>query len=180
MKIKRKLSEIRLEQMQRIESMENPDEANVVQVLLEVPNEVFFYIKRKDIVGFNQDWQEFINGVHPFKRTFHLNGVHYGFIPNLSEINGDEYAALKNIGNTWENMHKLMAVLYRPITAKIGKYYRIKPFNPLETNYSTMQSMPIVITLGALQFMDNVLEDVVEISGQKIEKQVLELLNKIK
>jgi hypothetical protein len=63
-----------------------------------------------------------------------INGVEYGFEPNLSEM---EYGAYLDIGKVGEleineNWKKVMAILYRPITKKIGQLYSIKPYTGKE------------------------------------------------
>ena len=43
--------------------------------------------------------------------------VEYGFHPNLEEITFAEFVDLDNyLSDAWVNMHKIMAILYRPIT----------------------------------------------------------------
>jgi len=65
------------------------------------------------------------------KRIIKVDGVEYGFHPDLSEITLGEYADLETyIQNGMEtNLSKLMAVLYRPIVEKNGKHYSIERYN---------------------------------------------------
>ena len=57
------------------------------------------------------------------KPFVNINGVEYGFEPNLSEIAYGAYVDISkydelNINENWE---KIMAILYRPVKKKIGK-----------------------------------------------------------
>jgi len=65
------------------------------------------------------------------KRIIKVDDVEYGFHPDLSEITLGEYADIETyIQNGMEkNLSKLMAVLYRPIVEKNGKYYSIEKYN---------------------------------------------------
>ena len=65
------------------------------------------------------------------KRIIKVDDVEYGFHPDLSEITLGEYADIETyIQNGMEkNLSKLMAVLYRPIVEKNGKYYSIERYN---------------------------------------------------
>ena len=65
------------------------------------------------------------------KRIIKVDGVEYGFHPDLSEITLGEYADIETyIQNGMEkNLAKLMAVLYRPVVEKNGKYYSIEAYN---------------------------------------------------
>jgi len=63
-----------------------------------------------------------------------INGVEYGFEPNLSEI---EYGAYLDIGKAGtleinENWKKIMAILYRPVEKKVGQLYSIKSYTGRE------------------------------------------------
>ncbi len=52
--------------------------------------------------------------------TFNLNGVRYGFIPDMENITIGEYSALDGLmKNADENVNEILNVLYRPITKEI-------------------------------------------------------------
>jgi len=65
------------------------------------------------------------------KRIIKVDDIEYGFHPDLSEITLGEYADIETyIQNGMEkNLSKLMAVLYRPVVEKNGKYYSIEKYN---------------------------------------------------
>ena len=69
---------------------------------------------------------------HTFKERFTLEGIDFGFEPNLSKIQGGAYADLATFCNPEsidQNLHKIMAVLYRPITKVFGKHYDIEAYD---------------------------------------------------
>jgi hypothetical protein len=49
-------------------------------------------------------------------------------------------------------MHKLMAVLFRPIKSKVGNNYKIVEYNGTEKRAEVMKYMPLSIVNGALVF----------------------------
>jgi len=76
-----------------------------------------------------------------------VNGIEYGFHPNLDEITLGEYADLEHyIEDGYEkHLKEIMAVLYRPIKSRDGKKYtieaydsnieeRVKAFNNMRAN----------------------------------------------
>jgi len=69
------------------------------------------------------------------KNIIKVDGVEYGFHPDLSEISLGEYADIETyIQNGVENnLENLMSVLYRPIVEKEGKYYSIKAYDSATT-----------------------------------------------
>ena len=59
-------------------------------------------------------------------KTFKMNGVEYGFIPNLDKMTIGEHATIDSLLGNDENLSLLMSVLYRPITKKIYPFYQIQ------------------------------------------------------
>ena len=84
--------------------------------------------------------------VHSFK----LNGVEYGFIPNLDEISFGEYIDLDTSIGDWENMEKAMGVLYRPIEIRKGNRYTIKEYDAGDTEH--LKDMPLDAVIGSILF----------------------------
>ena len=59
-----------------------------------------------------------------------IDGVEYGFHPNLHDLRLKEFVDLDNkLTNGWETMHEVMAILYRPVTKKKGDKYRIEDYD---------------------------------------------------
>ena len=68
------------------------------------------------------------------RRIIKVDDVEYGFHPDLSEITLGEYADIETYiqAGIENNLPKMMAVLYRPITEKNGKHYSISAYNGSE------------------------------------------------
>ena len=64
------------------------------------------------------------------KKIIKLDGIEYGFHPNLEEITLGEYADIETYlkNGLEDNLTKLIAVLYRPITERDGKDYSIEAY----------------------------------------------------
>lgn len=63
--------------------------------------------------------------------TFTIEGVQYGLIPNLNDITLGEMIDLEEFVANWNrDLHKLMAILYRPVT-RYNKYddYEIEEYS---------------------------------------------------
>ena len=59
-----------------------------------------------------------------------IDGIEYGFHPNLHELKLKEFVDLDNkLGNGWVDMHEVMAILYRPVTNKKGDKYNIEDYD---------------------------------------------------
>ena len=88
-----------------------------------------------------------------FEERFILNGVEYGFIPNLDEITTAEYVDISTIGMDFKEMHKIMAVLFRRVTKEdaFGNY-EILPYKYDKAICEEMRQCPMNIVNGALVF----------------------------
>ena len=95
----------------------------------------------------------------PLTERFDMTGsdgvvCEFGFIPNLSKMSLGEYVDLDTyIGDT-SNLHKAMAVLYRPVhkSWKKKKEYRVAEYQGTEEYAAIMKDMPLGVALGALVF----------------------------
>tara|TARA_Y100000310_G_scaffold335284_1_gene416898 strand:- start:621 stop:1247 length:627 start_codon:yes stop_codon:yes gene_type:complete len=64
------------------------------------------------------------------KKVFEIDGIEYGFLPDLSEISLGEWADIEQYikDGLEKNIHKIMAVLFRPITSREGKMYSVQSY----------------------------------------------------
>jgi hypothetical protein len=85
-------------------------------------------------------------------RHFKLLDVEMGFIPKLDDISLGEYIDLENTISDWQQMHKAMAVLFRPVNFKSKDKYTIAPYSPNEDIQSLMKEMPMDVVMGAMVF----------------------------
>jgi hypothetical protein len=126
--------------------------------------EIFTNLERKRIDLISQkDYADIIQQIDlalsqtvEFKPTFFIKDVEFGFIPNLDKITAGEYRDLTLYGSDVSNLHKLMAVLFRPIKNKdvIGNYSIIN-YEGTEQYSNIMLQMPLSIVNGALVFFSN-------------------------
>jgi len=92
-----------------------------------------------------------------FEQTFKFKGKEYGFIPNLSKLSTGEwvdYEELMKQGGYWENAHKIMSILFRPITKKRGKKYSIEEYNDEHINQHSDDFLSLTMdkVIGAQSF----------------------------
>lgn len=109
-------------------------------------------IKYTSVSEIVQIFEGMFNEKTPLVRTFKMNDVEFGFIPDLENMSMGEYADLDQYIDDVENMHKAMAVLYRPITKKKGEKYEIEEYNGSVTYSEVMKYAPLNVALGAKVF----------------------------
>ena len=109
-------------------------------------------IKWSDVVGLANHFNELFQQKTEFKTTFKIQGMEFGFIPNLEEMSFGEYVDLDhNIGKV-ESFHKAMAVLYRPITKKTKDTYSIMGYSGTDEFAELMKYAPLDIAMAASVF----------------------------
>jgi hypothetical protein len=83
---------------------------------------------------------------------FTLNGTEFGFIPNLNDMSSGEYMDLDGYITDWEDSHKSMAVLYRPIKQKLGNKYLIDEYEGSDKFAEQMLDAPMDVVLSSKVF----------------------------
>jgi len=78
--------------------------------------------------------------------------LNLGFIPKLEDMTMGEFVDLDSYIGDWDNMHKAMAVLYRPMKYKRKDKYLIHDYKASEEYHELMKDMPVSIALGAMVF----------------------------
>lgn len=103
----------------------------------------------------------FINDVElPLQRFITIDGVEYGFEPNLSKMSYGSFADITkyNIIGIDDNWANIMSILYRPVEKKQGDMYTIKPYTG-ELNAKLFLDIPMDIHFGCLFFFRNLSMD---------------------
>ena len=85
-------------------------------------------------------------------RRFELEGVDMGFLPRLEDMSLGEYIDAENNIYDWQNIHKAMAVLYRPVNFKLKDKYTIAPYSPTDELQSIMKNMPLDVVMSSMVF----------------------------
>jgi len=113
----------------------------------------------------------FENRQDTFKQTFKLNGVHFGFIPNLDDISYGENKDITSYINDWQQMHKAMSVLYRPITNSQKGKYLIQEYEGTRFTADKFKDCPLDIAFGAMVFFYNLTNELLKAIPNFIQKE---------
>ena len=153
------LNEITLEQYQKFLKVaeENPEgsflDAKMIEIFCGIPLSESYKLKMSSVQAIVDILTEMLNETPAHIDKFSLDGVQYGFVPDLDEMSLGEYVDLDGNASDWQKMHIAMNVLYRPvITDKVGKY-NIKEYTADDP--SKMKDMPLGVALGSLFFFYN-------------------------
>ena len=154
------ISDITLEQSQRYLAIAERDNLSDIDKTKRVVK-LFTGLKTKEVDAMSITTYEYVvgeilaalNTKAEFTQIFTLGGIEFGFIPNLDEMTAGEYIDLTSAGVSSETMHKLMAILFRPIIKNDGfGNYEIESYTASSEHNELMKQAPMNIVNGMLVF----------------------------
>jgi hypothetical protein len=113
-----------------------------------------------------------------FKQYIELDGIKFGFHPNLKAITFGEWLdAMEYAKDLPKNYDKLLTVLYRPVTAEFNDRYTIEPYDAdIHSKYSVkMRQLPLPVVNGCMLFFSTLLDDLMSNSPEYLETLLAEL-----
>ena len=125
----------------------------MIEIFCEIPlsdvNKFTYKSIRAVVEILGKMFQQKPNLTHRFK----MNNVEYGFIPKLDDMSFGEYVDLDTYSNSWDEMDKAMAVLYRPVKQSFKNSYLIEDYDTVKE--VSMSKMPLDVAMGAIFFLYN-------------------------
>ena len=153
------LSEITLDQYQRFLKIQenNTDEkfltSKMIEIFCGIKLPEVLKMRVNDVALITNILTEMFENIPQLVQRFKMNGVEYGFIPDLDDMSLGEYIDLDTYLGDWENIHRAMAVLYRPIKNKSGNRYNIKDYDG--KGFEDLKDMPLDAVLSSIVFFYN-------------------------
>ena len=134
----------------------------MVSIFCDVSVEDIKKISSKDFIDISNQLTNVLKETPTHIERFIINGVEFGFIPNLENITAGEYIELDTLFKDEETYLEQMAVMYRPIVSKHKNLYRIEPFESTEKHKDIMIAAPISAYLGSKVFFCNLFNELLE------------------
>jgi hypothetical protein len=126
-----------------------------VSIFTNIPFKDFGSVKAIDFERISKQVDLALNTAVSFESTFKLDGLEFGFINDFEEISLGEFADLEKYQTSQNDLHNLMAILFRPIRNKAHGRYEIESYKGTAEYAERMKSMPLNIANGALVFFLN-------------------------
>ena len=160
------LRDIKLSQWQRyIEILEKNKDAELTGFLEKKLLGIFCGVELKDIdrIGLSvfdntiQHLSEVLNSKPELVKTFKMKGtddvtVEFGLIPNFDKMSYGEFVDLEKYLFVDKDLHRAMAVMYRPVKLKSKGSYLIHDYNGTEYLAEVMKNTPLDVALSARVF----------------------------
>ena len=167
------LSEINLDQYQKylkaIDETESEYKlgSKMIEIFCNIPEADIYEFKVSDITSVSNTLQKLFNEkTDKLVKHFKINNIEYGFIPNLDEMTFGEYVDLDNSIKDWQEMHKAMNVLFRPVVQKYSDRYLIEKYKP--ENNNLLKEIPMDVCFSTIVFFYNL--------GNELSKTMLDYL----
>ncbi len=160
------LRDVKLSQWQRyIDVYDKNKDEDATEFLNKKVLEIFCDIKLSDVdkIGLNVfdetlvHLSSVLNSKPELSQTFKLEGtdgvvVEFGMIPNLDKMSYGEFIDLEKYLFSDKDLHKAMAVLYRPIKFKSKDKYLIHEYKGTSYMADVMKDTPLDVAISARVF----------------------------
>jgi len=170
------LNEVTLGQYQEYIKLKDLSETELslkmIEIFCNLKSEQVRYLKATDVRTVVTIISEMFDSKPSLVNTFKIDGIEYGFIPNLDEMSFGEYIDLDTFIGDWDNIEKAMGVLYRPVEIRKGNRYHIKEYEAGETEH--LKAMPLDAVLGSILFFYRLGNDLCKITMNSLEGKEME------
>ena len=174
------LSEITLGQYQKylkIQS-ENEDEnflaIKMIEIFCGLRGDTIMAMKAKSIKDITTILSNMFTEKPHLVKEFKMNGRTYGFIPKLEDMSFGEYIDLDTYIGDSDNLHRAMAVLYRPIKQKYEDKYLIEDYTGEESDI--MKDMPMDAVLSSILFFYHLGMDLSQAMMSYLEEEEMDIV----
>ena len=150
------LNEVTLEQYQKYIKIQDNNEDDtflaikMIKIFCGIRADLIMKMKASSIRDITNVLAEMFDQKPPLVKEFKMNGIDYGFIPDLENMTFGEYVDLDTYIGDYENMHRAMSVLYRPIVQRYKDKYLVDEYSGDESD--KMKDMPMDAVLSSILF----------------------------
>ena len=174
------INDITLLQFQKYSKINTEDQDE--EFLIHKTIEIFCNVDIRVVSQFPiKDAKEIVEDIHTvldqtvkFTDRFTLEGVEYGFIPDLSAMSLGEYIDLEDGLKDTKEFHKAAAVMYRPVVKSFKELYTIDGYDASLDRQALMLDAPIGIISSAVVFFYSIVNELLE-GSQNYSKSLLEI-----
>lgn len=170
--------EVTIEQWQKLDLLLKDDNSNemmkrfqVVSTLCNIPLADMMKIKPTDVIDIYTQLVQTVNEVpKELVRTFVVDGIEFGFIPDLEKMSTAEYMDL----NTYfgESIERATAVLYRPIVKKSKDLYTIEDYEGTDKHIELIRKAPAGAFTTSSVFFYNLGTDLLKYTTEYLAKNL--------
>jgi hypothetical protein len=176
------INDISLEQYQRFAKINTDDQDEeffifkTIEIFCGIDMSVVSKFPIKDAKEISEEIVNVLNQNAEFKDRFEMNGVKYGFIPELQKMSLGEYIDLEESLKGVDSFHKAAAVMYRPITKEFKELYDVQGYDASNERQLDMKEAPLGIISAAIVFFYNIANELL-LASQHYSKSEMEKIS---
>jgi hypothetical protein len=125
----------------------------IIEIFCKVDLKVAKAMRYNDVEKITADILKLFTKTPKLVTTFKMNGIEYGFVPNLDDMTLGEYIDLDTYAGDYDSIEVAMNVLYRPVITKLKNKYIIEDYNP--DTKEQMLNMPMDAVISSMFFFLN-------------------------
>jgi len=151
-------------------------------------------IRKIDVTQIEKIVTAYANGLKNdekvFKQFIDIDGIKFGFHPNLKSMTFGEWLDLSELSKNFPHqLPELMCILYRPVTAEINMQYKIEEYDSdVHLKYAPqMRKLNLANVNAALLFFSTLSKDLVtntpaylEQELERLKKEISQLAEEVK
>lgn len=164
------INDITLEQYQRF-ALINTEEQDkeffmfkTIEIFCGVDIALVSKMRLSDAESVSNEVLEVLQQNAPFTNKFELEGVKYGFIPDLQSISLGEFIDLEEGLSKDKDFHKAASVMFRPIVKEFGELYTIDGYEASTEAHHVMKQAPVGIVSAAIVFFYSIAKELLKAS----------------
>jgi hypothetical protein len=172
-----RMEEITLEQYQRFlnecsdeKLKEDAIALKMLEIFCGVPPAKAYSYRMSDVFKICDQINKCLNEKPPLISRWKYEDLELGFIPQLDDMTFGEYVDVDTYIVDWDQMHKAMAVLYRPVKQQFKGSYEVEEYKG-DTYHELMKSMPLSLVMGCMLFFWNLEKDLIEVMRTCLNKE---------
>lgn len=182
------INDITLEQYQKFYKIntENQEEEffifKTIEIFCGIDMKTISKFPFKDAKAISEDILGVLDQTVPFQDRFELNGIKYGFIPDLQAMSLGEFIDLEESLRDTKDFHIAASVMYRPVTKEFKEIYAIDGYEANKSIQMDMKGAPIGIISAAIVFFYNIVNELLMVSqdfSQKEKERISTILEKL-
>ena len=172
------INDITLEQFQKFSKINTEDQEEefllhkTIEIFCDVDIALVSKFPLKDVKEIVEEITAVLDQKAPFTDRFELDGIQYGFIPDLSAMSLGEYIDLEDGLKDTKEFHKAASVMYRPIVKSFKELYSIDGYDASLDRQQLMKSAPIGIISAAVVFFYSIVKELLKGSQSYSNQQL--------
>ena len=129
-------------------------------------------IKLSSVAEMISHFSKIFSEKQEFIHRFCIGTQEFGFIPSVEDISMGEYIDIVKYSSSWEDMHKAMAAMYRPIVKTKGDAYEIQEYSGTVNYADVMKFAPCGIAIAASVFFWTLGNELIKAIPHYLEKKM--------